>query len=265
VIICAITNQKGGVGKTTTAVNLSYTLATMGKRVLLVDLDPQGNSTMSFDLDPYTLPKTSFDFMVDSPSNIELTVHDTFHANLKLIPSTVDLAGAEIALARDVVGGTNRLRRALRLVQDPFEFIFIDTPPSLGILTINALVAATDVLIPIQAQNYALKGMRDLMATINKVSEETESSINLLGILITQFQARTNIHKAMEKEIREYFGPKVFETVITYTVRVQESDLRQVPLLRYDPDAKPAQQYLQLAQEVLARVSQKRRKARGTV
>jgi len=263
--VVAIANQKGGVGKTVTAVNLSYTLATMGERVLLVDLDPQGNATFGLGFNPDALEgKTTFDVLMGEPGIVDLSLHDTAHVNLKLIPANVDLAGAEVHLTRDLVGGTVQLRRVLQPVQDAFDFLFIDCPPSLGILTINALMAATDLLIPIQAHTYALKGMKDFMTTIKRVSEARGNLIPLLGVVITQFQARTTMHQLLERKIRDYFGQKVFETVIHHTIRVQESTFQQAPLLQLDPDSRPAQQYLKLAEEVLARAkaSPPRRRAR---
>jgi chromosome partitioning protein len=253
-LVLAIANQKGGVGKTVTAINLSYTLSTLGERVLLLDLDPQGNATFGLGFNPDALEgKTAFDVLMSEPGTVELGIHDTPHANLKLIPANVDLAGAEVHLTRDLVGGTVQLRRALQLIQGTFDFVVIDCPPSLGILTLNALMAATDLLIPIQAHTYALKGMKDLMATIKRVSDARSRPIPLLGVVITQFQVRTTMHQLLEKKIREYFGPKVFSTVIYHTVRVQESTFHQAPLLQLDPESRPAQQYLKLAEEVRTR------------
>jgi chromosome partitioning protein len=254
-LVMAVSNQKGGVGKTVTAINLSYTLATLGERVLLLDLDPQGNATFGLGPDPDGLEgKTAFDVLMSEPGMIELSIHDTSHANLKLIPANVDLAGAEVHLTRDLVGGTVQLRRALQPIQGAFDFIVIDCPPSLGILTLNALMAATDLLIPIQTHTYALKGMKDLMVTIKRVSDARGYPVPLLGVVITQFQLRTTMHQILEKKIREYFGPKVFETVIHHTVRVQESTFQRAPLLQLDPESRPAQQYLKLAEEVRTRV-----------
>jgi chromosome partitioning protein len=253
-LVLAVANQKGGVGKTVTAINLSYTLATLEERVLLLDLDPQGNATFGLGLNPDALEgKTTFDVLMSEAGMVELGIHDTAHAQLKLIPSNVDLAGAEVHLTRDLVGGTVQLRRALQPIQGAFDFIVIDCPPSLGILTLNALMAATDLLIPIQAHTYALKGMKDLMVTIRRVSDARGHPIPLLGVVITQFQLRTTMHQLLEKKIREYFGPKVFDTVIHHTVRVQESTFQQAPLLQLDPESRPAQQYLKLAEEVRTR------------
>lgn len=263
--IIAVANQKGGVGKTVTAVNLSYTLATMGERILLVDLDPQGNATFGLGFNPDALEgKTAFDVLTGEPGIVELSLHETAHANLKLIPANVDLAGAEVHLARDLVGGAVQLRRVLQPIQGAYDFLIIDTPPSLGILTINALMAATDLLIPIQAHSYALKGMKDLMATIRRVSDARGTPIHLLGVVITQFQARTTMHQLLERKIRDYFGPKVFETVISHTIRVQEATFQQAPLLQLDPDSRPAQQYFKLAEEVRtrAKAAPPRRRAR---
>lgn len=255
----AIVNQKGGVGKTTTAVNIAYCLARDGHRILLADLDPQGNATTSLGVDPYKLEKTMYDVIVDARHNIQLAVQGTDLANLELLPSNVDLAGAEIALSQDLIGGVTKLRRALQDIKDNYGFIFMDCPPSLGILTLNALAACTDVIVPIQVQHYALKGMRELQNTILRVREELGIRINVLGILMTQFHKIPTVHKVVSKEILDYFGTKVFKTVISQTVKVQESDLRQEPVVKYAPDSPVAEQYKALSQEILDRAPERGR------
>lgn len=255
----AIVNQKGGVGKTTTAVNLAYCMAKEGHRILLIDLDPQGNATTSLGIDPYKLEKTMYDVLADTKHNIETAIQRTDLANLEILPSNVDLAGAEIALAQDLVGGVTKLRRALQTIGDNYRFVFIDCPPSLGILTLNALAASTDVIVPIQVQHYALKGMRELQNTILRVREELGLRINVLGILMTQFHSIPTIHKVISKEILDYFGTKVFKTIISQTVKIQESDLKQEPVVKYAPDSPAAEQYRALAQEVLDRAPERKR------
>lgn len=255
----AIVNQKGGVGKTTTAVNLAYCMAKEGHRILLIDLDPQGNATTSLGIDPYKLEKTMYDVLVDTKHNLEIAIQRTDLANLEVLPSNVDLAGADIALAQDLVGGVTKLRRALQSVGDNYRLVFIDCPPSLGILTLNALAAATDVIIPIQVQHYALKGMRELQNTILRVREELEIRINVLGILMTQFHKIPTVHKVISREILDYFGTKVFKTVISQTVKIQESDLKQEPVAKYAPDSPAAEQYRALSQEVLDRAPERGR------
>lgn len=255
----AVVNQKGGVGKTTTAVNIAYSLAKDGHRILLVDLDPQGNATTSLGIDAYKLEKTMYDVMVDARHNIQLAIQGTDLASLQVLPSNVDLAGADIALSQDLVGGVTKLRRALQSIGDNYRLILIDCPPSLGILTLNALAACTDVLIPIQVQHYALKGMRELQKTILRVREELGIRINVLGILMTQFHKVPTVHKVVSKEILDYFGAKVFKTVIGQTVKVQESDLRQEPVVKYAPDSDVAEQYKALSQEILNRAPERGR------
>jgi len=261
--IIAIANQKGGVGKTTTACNLSAALATRGKRVLLVDLDPQGNATQGLGCDAYKVPQTVHDLLTADNLNPALVMQDTDFPTLKLLPSNVDLAGAEIVLSKDMIGGIHRLRKSLRSISDHFDFIFVDCGPSLGVLTLNALVAATDLIIPIQAQNYALKGVAELNKTVIRVAEEMGTEINLLGVLITQFQQRVNVHSVIADQIREYFGPKVFSTVITHTVKIQESDLFGKPVIDFRPGSKVAEQYIAVAEEILNRVQEAEKPRRG--
>ena len=255
----AIVNQKGGVGKTSTAVNVAYCLAKQGHRILLIDLDPQGNATTSMGIDSYKLEKTMYDVLVDAKYNIEAAVQPTGLASLKVLPSNVDLAGAEIALSQDLVGGVTKLRRALQTIGDNYRFVIIDCPPSLGILTLNALSAATDIIIPIQVQHYALKGMRELQNTILRVREELGLRINVLGILMTQFHKIPTVHKVISREILDYFGSKVFKTVISQTVKIQESDLKQEPVVKYAPDSSITEQYMALSQEVLERAPERKR------
>lgn len=255
----AVVNQKGGVGKTTTAVNIAYSLAKEGHRVLLVDLDPQGNATTSLGIDPYKIEKTTYDVLVDAKHNIEIAIQRTELANLEVLPSNVDLAGAEIALSRDLVGGVTKLRRALQTIADNYRFILVDCPPSLGILTLNALAASTDVLIPIQVQHYALKGMKELQNTILRVREELGIRINLLGILMTQFHKVPTVHRVISKEILDYFGAKVFKTIISQAVKIQESDLKQEPVVKYAPDSPVAKQYRALGKEILKRAPERGR------
>ena len=255
----AIVNQKGGVGKTTTAVNVAYCLAKEGNRILLVDLDPQGNATTSLGIDPYKIEKTMYDVLVDDRHNIQTAIQQTDLANLEVLPSNVDLAGAEIALSRDLVGGVTKLRRIFQDIGDDYRFIFIDCPPSLGILTLNALAASSNVIIPIQVQHYALKGMKELQNTILRVREELSVRINVLGILMTQFHKIPTVHKVISTEILDYFGTRVFETVISHTVKIQESDLKQEPVVKYAANSRVAEQYRALSKEILNRVQERGR------
>ncbi len=255
----AVLNQKGGVGKSTTAVNVAYSLAKEGHRILLIDLDPQATATTSLGIDPYKVEKTVYDVLVETRHNIEIATQRTELANLEVLPSNVDLAGAEIALSRDIIGGVTKLRRAIQGIAENYRLIFIDCPPSLGILTLNGLAASTDVLIPIQVQHYALKGMRELQNTILRVREELGIRINVLGILMTQFHKVPTVHKVISREILDYFGTKVFKTVISQTVKIQESDLKQEPVMKYAPDSPVAEQYAALSQEILKRAPERGR------
>lgn len=247
--IIAIANQKGGVAKTTTAVNLGACLAATGRRVLLVDTDPQGNATSGVGVDRDKLDVSIYDLILGEAQPEQVVVSLPIE-NLDLIPATINLAGAEIEL----VGMENRefrLRSALHKLRNLYDYIFIDCPPSLGLLTINALTAADRVLIPIQCEYYALEGVGQLLQTVNLVQLRLNPHLNLEGVLLTMFDARTNLAIQVVDEVKNYFGDKVFRTVIPRNVRLSEAPSHGKPVIAYDPRSRGAVLYQELAQEVI--------------
>lgn len=247
--IITIANQKGGVAKTTTAVNLSACLAAWGRKVLLVDIDPQGNATSGLGVDRDNLTASIYDLLLGE-GEIEGVIIDTGIENLDLVPANISLAGAEI----EMVGMEKRetkLRDFLIPIKDRYHYIFIDCPPSLGLLTINALTAASSVLIPIQCEYYALEGVGQLLQTINLVQQRLNPHLLLEGVLLTMFDARTNLAIQVVDEVKDYFGNKVFSTVIPRNVRLSEAPSHGKPVITYDPRSKGAILYQELAQEVM--------------
>jgi chromosome partitioning protein len=246
--IC-IANQKGGVAKTTTAINLSACLAVSGRRVLLVDTDPQGNATSGLGVDRDKLEASVYDLLLGEVETEQVIIKSLME-NLDLIPANISLAGAEI----EMVGMDNRecrLREALKTIKNNYDYIFIDCPPSLGLLTINALTAADRVLIPIQCEYYALEGVGQLLQTINLVQRRLNPKLELEGVLLTMFDARTNLAIQVVDEVKGYFGNKVFNTIIPRNVRLSEAPSHGKPVIDYDPRSKGAILYQELAQEVI--------------
>lgn len=247
--IIAIANQKGGVAKTTTAVNLSACLAAWDRKVLLVDIDPQGNATSGLGVDRDNLTSSIYDLLLGE-REIEGVIVDTGIENLDLVPANISLAGAEI----EMVGMEKRetkLCDCLMPIKDRYHYIFIDCPPSLGLLTINALTTASSVLIPIQCEYYALEGVGQLLQTINLVQQRLNPHLFLEGVLLTMFDARTNLAIQVVDEVKNYFGDKVFSTVIPRNVRLSEAPSHGKPVITYDPRSKGAILYKELAQEVM--------------
>ncbi len=252
-MILAITNQKGGVGKTTTAINLAAALATKGLRTLLVDLDPQANSSMSF-LDVHHLEGTVYDVLTEENRGFAGILQPADRIpNLMIAPSAISLAKIEAKLIGEI-DGHYRLKDKLQKVRDDFEFIIIDTPPTLGIITVNALVAATHVLVPIQASYFALEGTDDLLETIDKIKQRANPELQILGALITLYDKRTLLAKDIHEQIQRVFGLKVFETVITKSVRLEESPAYRESIFTFAPKSTGAYEYYRLSEEVLSRV-----------
>lgn len=250
--VIAIANQKGGVAKTTTAINLSACLAELGKHVLLVDLDPQGNATSGMGLAKHKLTRCIYDVLInDIP--LEQVVQKTDQKNLKVVPARIQLAGAEIELV-SLISREGKLRIALENIKESYDFIFIDCPPSLGLLTLNALTAATDVIIPIQCEYYALEGLTLLMNTLERVRKHLNPNLNILGALLTMFDARTNLAIQVVDEVKKYFPQKVFKTIISRNVRLSEAPSHGKPINSYDTRSRGAEVYRELAKEVLERV-----------
>ncbi|HXM69792.1 MAG TPA: ParA family protein [Thermoanaerobaculia bacterium] len=252
-MIIAIANQKGGVGKTTTAINLAAGLASKGMRTLLVDLDPQANSSMSF-LDIRQLKVTMYDALTQDGVHLpDIIVPAEKVGNLAVAPSTIALAKIEAKLIGEL-DSHYRLKDELLKVQDGYDYVVIDTPPTLGIITVNALVAATHVLIPIQASYFALEGTDDLLETIDKIKIRANPQLQILGALITMYDKRTLLAKDILEQIQNVFGLKVFNTVITKSVRLEESPAYRESIFTFAPRSTGAYEYYKLSEEVLSRV-----------
>lgn len=247
--VIAVANQKGGVGKTTTAVNLSSCLAYKGKRVLLIDIDPQGNATSGLGIDKNKVNHSIYDVIINE-DDIKNCLYDTSISNLKLCPSNIQLAGAEIELVT-VISRETRVKAALNDIRDQFDFIIIDCPPSLGLLTINSLTASDTILVPIQCEYYALEGLSQLMNTIKLVQKHLNPSLDVEGVVLTMFDARTNLSIQVVEEVKKYFKNKVYRTIIPRNVRLSEAPSYGLPIILYDPKSKGAECYIELAEEVI--------------
>ena len=248
VIACA--NQKGGVGKTTTVVNLASYFATAGDRVLVIDFDPQGNATSGFGIDRAALDRSIYDAVIDDAQLTDLLVPGPMEG-LSIVPSSIALAGAEIELA-PLEQRERRLARLVRDVAADYDYILIDSPPSLGLLTVNALTAADSVLIPIQCEYYALEGLTQLIATINLVRDHLNPALEIKGVVLTMYDARTNLSADVAAEVRRHLGAKVYQTIIPRSVRLSEAPSHGLPISLYRPDSRGAEAYAALAAEIRA-------------
>jgi chromosome partitioning protein len=252
VAVIAIANQKGGVGKTTTAINLAAAFARKNKRTLLIDLDPQANTTLSF-VALEEISQSMFDVLADHQLALNQIVRPTTAANLCLAPSKISLAKLEVTLVAQF-DAPFRLKDALAPVRADFDFVVIDCPPALGILTVNAMVAATHLLVPIQAGYYAMEGTDDLLETLERIRARPNPDLQLLGVVITLFDRRTNLARDIREQVRQVFGAKVFRTVIGKSVRLEESPAYRESIFSFAPKSSGAHDYELLAKEVLRRV-----------
>lgn len=249
--IIAIVNQKGGVAKTTTAINLSAAIAQRGHHTLLVDLDPQGNATSGLGIDRRQIEHCVYDLLInDAP--LEAVLLHTDYQQLDLIPATIQLAGAEVELV-SAISRENRLRQILRPQKERYDYIFIDCPPSLGLLTINALSAADRALLPLQCEYYALEGVTQLLNTYEMIRKNLNPDLEIEGVLLTMFDARTNLSSQVADEARNYFERKVYDTQISRSVRLSEAPSHGLPGIIYDPKSRGAVEYQALADEFLTR------------
>ncbi len=247
--IIAIANQKGGVGKTTTSVNLSACLAYLGKKVLLIDIDPQGNASSGVGVNKGDVNQCIYDVLIDDVS-IKDTILETKVENLHIVPATISLAGAEIELV-STISREVRLKKAIQEVEDLYDYIIIDCPPSLGLLTINSLTASNFIIIPVQCEFYALEGLSQLLSTIRLVQKHLNKNLQIDGVLLTMFDARTNLGIQVIEEVKKYFQDKVYKTIIPRNVRLSEAPSHGEPIIIYDPKSRGAEVYLELAKEVI--------------
>jgi chromosome partitioning protein len=251
-LVLAIANQKGGVGKTTTAINLAAAFARKGLRTLLLDLDPQANSSISF-LDPAIVESSAYELIMDGSSGLEQFIYPTSITGLYMVPARINLAKLEAKLVGDF-DAPFRLKDRLEPLRSRYECIVIDTPPTLGLITVNALVAATHVLIPIQSSYFALEGTDDLLETIEKVKARPNPNLQVLGVVVTLHDKRTTLAREVYEHIRRVFGAKTFETVITKSVRLEESPAYKESIFTFAPQSSGASEYAKLCDEVISRV-----------
>jgi chromosome partitioning protein len=248
--VIAVANQKGGVGKTTTTISLGAAIAAQGKRVLLIDLDPQGNATTGVGVDPHRFERSMYDVLLDDNTALIDVIEPTGFANLFVAPSTLDLAGVEQELTA-VMSRELRLKRAIESLQGDYDFVFIDCPPSLGLITINAFAAASEVLVPVQAEFYALEGIKQLIRIIELVQKNLNPTLAISNVVITMFDARNTLAVDVAKEVERAFPNQLRKTRIPRTVRLAEAPSHGQPITVFDPQNKGALAYLELAKEIL--------------
>lgn len=246
----AIFNQKGGVGKTTTNINLAACLALKGKKILIIDIDPQGNTTSGIGIDKRNLNVSIYDILINDSLHPREAIYPTCVKNMDIIPSSVKLSGAEIELV-EMEAREKRLKKVIDAVKQGYDFVFIDCPPSLGLLTINSLTAVDSVLIPIQCEFYALEGVSQLISTVELVKKNLNPNLQIQGVILSMFDGRTNLSIQVVDEVKRYFKEKVYTTIIPRNVRLAEAPSFGLPIIEYDPKSKGAEAYIDFAEEFL--------------
>ena len=257
--IISVANQKGGVGKTTTAVNISTVLAKRGKKVLLIDADPQGNATSGVGIDK-ECENSTYDILINDVE-MEKAIQETQIKNLKVCPSNIDLAGAEVELVSQI-SREQRLKEKLDVIKEDFDYVVIDCPPSLGLITLNAFTASNSVLIPVQCEYYALEGLGQLLNTINLVKKHLNKELEIEGAVLTMYDIRTNLSNQVVKEVKRYFGDKVYKTVIPRNIKLSEAPSYGVPIAVYDAKSKGARAYDKLTREILKNDENRKRESK---
>ena len=259
--VISVANQKGGVGKTTTTVNLGTILAKKGKKVLLIDADPQGNATSGLGVEK-EVEASTYDILVND-TTLEEALEKTIIKNLKICPANMNLAGAEVELV-SMMSREQRLKEKIEPIKEQFDYILIDCPPSLGLITLNAFTASDSVLIPVQCEYFALEGLGQLLNTINLVKKHLNKNIQVEGALLTMYDIRTNLSNQVVKEVKKYFDNKVYKTVIPRNVRVSEAPSYGMPITEYDPRSKGAKSYTKFAKEFL-KINEEEKKAKHKI